>query len=78
MTVLYLLEAIGLWAMVHTTFASKLAATWNAIFLLRKSFSTRGLYVDLYVSCSMYFSLPVLLFFLFLVYSYSWQGKNTP
>lgn len=37
MTVLYLLEAVGLWAVVHNTFASsKLAATRNEVFFVKK------------------------------------------
>ena len=65
MTALYLLEAIGFRAMVHITFASKLAATWNEIFFVKQIFQLSGLYVDLYVPCIMCSSLPVLLFLSF-------------
>lgn len=53
---------LGLWPTAHTTFASKLAATRNEIFFVKKISQRIRIYVDLYVPYIMYLSLLVLLF----------------
>lgn len=76
MTALYLLEAVGLWAMAHTTFASKLAATQNEIFFVKKISQHIKIIYRFVCILHYVFQSSSFIIFAFCFILISWQGKK--